>query len=80
MKITGWIVANTSSCGFRRMLSRLRQAIVSASPTTRGRATFGASAAAVPGAVVTAVISPSSSSSAAGRHGLVPVLAASSAT
>ena len=37
MKITGWIVANTSSWGFRRMFMRLRQAITIASPTTRGR-------------------------------------------
>ena len=32
-KMTGWIVANTSSCGLRLMLSRLRHAIVMASPT-----------------------------------------------
>ena len=32
----GWIVANTSSCGLRRMLSRFRHAIVSASDTGRG--------------------------------------------
>ena len=50
--MTGWIVAKTSSCGLRRMLSRFRHAIVSAS-LDRVRAARGATGA---GATVTASV------------------------